>query len=86
MLKEQVLALEEKGRHDDELIEALTDKIKNTSVESKPLAQNKPNGPVRIESKESIVEIKQLGAKVSNLSNDLNAKDMEVSFQIKEWR
>ena len=28
ILKEQMLALEEKGRHDDELVEALTNRLK----------------------------------------------------------
>jgi len=65
VLKEQTLALEEKGRHDDELVEALSVRLKssnsNTSSDSTNGATGGAGGGVaRLESKESISEIKQL--------------------------
>ena len=35
ILKEQTIALEEKGRHDDELVEALTARLKSKGLFSK---------------------------------------------------
>lgn len=77
VLKEQILALEEKGRHDDELIEALTARLKATSI--KETKSPLKSSPVRLESKESIVEIKQLRTKIANLENNLNSKDLELT-------
>ena len=59
ILKEQTLALEEKGRHDDELVEALTGRLKSTKTTT-----DSPNSTsssiAQLQSKESINEIKQL--------------------------
>ena len=66
VLKEQTLALEEKGRHDDELVEALSGRLKssksNTSSDSTNGVKSggAGGGVARLESKESISEIKQL--------------------------
>ena len=74
-----MLALEEKGRHDDELVEALSQRLKGATLREK--AQKSPikSSPVKLESKESIVEIKQLRTKIANLENDINAKDVEIA-------
>ena len=64
ILKEQTLALEEKGRHDDELVEALTGRLKNTktTTDSDPITSS---STAQLQSKESINEIKQLRHELS---------------------
>ena len=63
ILKEQTLALEEKGRHDDELVEALTGRLKNTkTTDSDPITSS---STAQLQSKESINEIKQLRQELS---------------------
>jgi len=79
LLKEQVLALEEKGRHDDELVEALSQRLKGATLREKTQKSSQKSSPVKLESKESIVEIKQLRTKIANLENDINAKDVEIA-------
>jgi len=77
ILKEHIVALEEKGRHDDELIAALSARLKSTSLKKEHNSPQK-SSPVKLESKESIVEIKQLRTKIANLENELNSKDLEM--------
>ena len=63
ILKEQTLALEEKGRHDDELVEALTGRLKSTkTTDSDPITSS---SIAQLQSKESINEIKQLRQELS---------------------
>ena len=62
ILKEQTLALEEKGRHDDELVEALTGRLKNTKTTDSPSITSTIG---QLQSKESINEIKQLRQELS---------------------
>lgn len=77
VLKEHSLALEEKTRHDDELIEALTIRVENIPKTITP--HDTPRGPpVKLESKESIVEIKELRNKITALESEVNSKEQQM--------
>lgn len=87
ILKEQMVALEEKGRHDDELVDALTARLKSKgknvskdSVLPTSMAQSAtllPSGVMKLESKESIQEIKEL-------KNNLTQAEARVITQTTE--
>ena len=65
ILKEQTLALEEKGRHDDELVEALTGRLKSTTTKTTDSPNSTSSSTAQLQSKESINEIKQLRQELS---------------------
>ncbi|CBY21794.1 unnamed protein product [Oikopleura dioica] len=77
VLKEHSLALEEKTKHDDELIEALSQRIKQipAAVHSDEI----PRGPtVKLESKETISEIKNLKEKIAILEQTVARKEEQM--------
>ena len=63
---------------------ALSARLKSTSIKVEHTSPQK-SSPVKLESKESIVEIKQLRTKIANLENDLNSKDLEMKCLQQAW-
>ena len=59
------------------LLKALSARLKSTSLKKEHNSPQK-SSLVKLESKESIVEIKQLRTKIANLENELNSKDLEM--------
>ena len=70
-------ALEEKTKHDDELIEALSQRIKQipAAIHSEEI----PKGPtVKLESKETLTEIKNLKEKNNILEQSVARKEEQI--------